>query len=84
MTDIEQRVIEIIQKELKLSTPPELTDDLAKFDADSLDRAEIIFSLEDEFGITLDIPDKETARKFFTTVQGVIDLITEQIAEHKV
>ena len=79
MTDIEQRVIEIIQKELKLSTPPELTDDLAKFDADSLDRAEIIFSLEDEFKFTADIPDKETARKIFTTVQAVADWIAQQV-----
>ena len=83
MTDIDQKVIAIIAKELKLKELPSATDELAKFDADSLDRAEIIFSLEDEFGITLDIPDKETARKIFTTVQGVIDLITEQMAEHK-
>ena len=79
MTDIEQRVITIIKQELKLDTSPELTDELAKFDADSLDRAEIIFSLEDEFGIEINIPDKETARKIFTTVQGVADWVTEQV-----
>jgi acyl carrier protein len=81
MTDIEQKVIAIIAKELKLKDMPSLTDELAKFDADSLDRAEIIFSLEDEFAITLTIPDKETARKIFTSVQGIVDWITLQIAE---
>ena len=83
MTDIEQRVIAIIKQELKLDTSPELTDELAKFDADSLDRAEIIFSLEDEFGIEINIPDKETARKIFTTVQGVADWVTEQVTTQK-
>jgi acyl carrier protein len=83
MTNIEQKVIAIIATELKLKELPSLTDELAKFNADSLDRAEIIFSLEEEFEITLTIPDKETARKIFTTVQSVIDFTTEQIAEHK-
>jgi acyl carrier protein len=83
MTNIEQKVIAIIATELKLKELPSLTDELAKFNADSLDRAEIIFSLEEEFDITLNIPDKETARKIFTTVQSVIDFTTEQIAEHK-
>lgn len=79
MTNIEQRVIEIIQKELRLDTPPELTDELAKFEADSLDRAEIIFSIEDEFKITANIPDKETARQIFTTVQAVADWVSQQV-----
>jgi acyl carrier protein len=83
MTNIEQRVIAIIKQELKLGTSPELTDELAKFDADSLDRAEIIFGLEDEFGISFNIPDKETARKIFTTVQGVADWVTEQVTAQK-
>lgn len=79
MTNIEQRVIEIIQKELNLKTAPDLSDELAKFDADSLDRAEIIFSIEDEFGFEANIPDKETARKIFTTVQGVADWVAQQV-----
>ena len=81
MLDIEQKVIAIIAKELNLDEMPALEDELAKFDADSLDRAEIIFSLEDEFSISLNIPDKESARKIFTTVQGIVDWITLQIAE---
>lgn len=83
MTDIEQQVIAIIKQELKLDTSPALTDELAKFDADSLDRAEIIFSLEDEFGIEINVPDKETARKIFTTVQGIADWVAEQVTTQK-
>lgn len=80
MTNIEQRVIAIIKKELKLSQTPELCDDLSKFDTDSLDRAEIIFSIEDEFGFSAAIPDKETARKIFTTIQGVADWVSQQVS----
>lgn len=83
MTDIEQRVISIIKQELKLSILPQVSDELTKFDTDSLDRAEIIFSLEDEFGININIPDKETARKIFTTVQSVADWVSEQIAKQQ-
>jgi acyl carrier protein len=79
MNQIEQKVVDIIKKELGLDLAPELTDELDKFEADSLDRAEIIFSLEDEFGITLNIPDKATAIKIFSTVQSVADYVTEQL-----
>jgi acyl carrier protein len=79
MNQIEQKVVDIIKKELKLDDLPSLEDDLAKFEADSLDRAEIIFSIEDEFGITLNIPDKATAIKIFSTVQSVADYVTEQL-----
>jgi acyl carrier protein len=79
MTEVESKIVAIIAKELKLDELPNLTDDLAKFDADSLDRAEIIFSIEDEFGITLDIPNKATAVKIFSTVQSVADYVTIQL-----
>jgi acyl carrier protein len=79
MNQIEQKIVGIIKQELGLDLAPELTDDLAKFNADSLDRAEIIFSIEDEFRITLDIPDKATAVKIFSTVQSVVDYVTEQL-----
>ena len=79
MTEIETKIIAIIAKELKLDELPNLTDDLAKFEADSLDRAEIIFSIEDEFEITLNIPDKATAIKIFSTVQSVADYVTDQL-----
>ena len=79
MTEVESKIVAIIAKELKLDDLPGLEDDLAKFEADSLDRAEIIFSIEDEFGITLNIPDKATAAKIFSTVQSVVDYVTEQL-----
>jgi acyl carrier protein len=79
MTEVESKIVAIIAKELKLDELPNLTDDLAKFEADSLDRAEIIFSIEDEFEITLNIPDKATAIKIFSTVQSVADYVTDQL-----
>lgn len=83
MTEVESKIVSIIAKELKLDILPSLADDLAKFDADSLDRAEIIFSIEDEFGIELNIPDKATAVKIFGTVQSVADYVTQQLAAIK-
>ena len=79
MTEVESKIVAIIAKELKLDDLPGLEDDLAKFEADSLDRAEIIFSIEDEFEITLNIPDKATAIKIFSTVQSVADYVTDQL-----
>ena len=79
MTEVESKIVAIIAKELNLNELPNLTDDLAKFEADSLDRAEIIFSIEDEFEITLNIPDKTAAIKIFSTVQSVADYVTEQL-----
>jgi acyl carrier protein len=79
MNQIEQKIVDIIKQELRLDIAPLLEDELAKFEADSLDRAEIIFSIEDEFGITLNIPDKATAVKIFGTVQSVVDYVTEQL-----
>jgi acyl carrier protein len=76
MTEVETKIIAIIAKELSLPQQPELTDSLDKFEADSLDRAEIVFSIEDEFGIDLKIPDKETALKIFSTVQSIADFVT--------
>jgi acyl carrier protein len=84
MNQIEQKVVDIIKKELGLDLAPELTDELDKFEADSLDRAEIIFSLEDEFGIDLHVPDKATARAIFTTVQGVADWVAQELEKQKV
>jgi len=83
MTDIEQRVISIIQTELDLKTAPLLTDELSKFNADSLDRAEIIFGLEDEFGIELAVPDKATAVEIFTTVASIAQWIATEVARQK-
>jgi acyl carrier protein len=83
MNTIEQKVIAIIKQELKLDVDPEITDELVKFEADSLDRAEIIFSLEDEFKIELHVPDKATAQAIFTTVQSICDWVTQEIEKQK-
>ena len=84
MNSIEQKVVAIIKQELKLDELPSLGDELAKFEADSLDRAEIIFSLEDEFGIELHVPDKSTAREIFTTVQSICNWVTQEIEKQKI
>jgi acyl carrier protein len=83
MTEIEQRVINIIQQELNLKTAPALTDELSKFNTDSLDRAEIIFGLEDEFGVELTVPDKATAVKIFTTVESIARWVADETARLK-
>jgi acyl carrier protein len=75
MTDLERKIAEIIAKELKLDQVPAMDADLNGFKADSLDRAEIIFSIEDEFDIILNIPDKQTAIEIFKTVQSVADFV---------
>jgi acyl carrier protein len=82
MTDLEQKIAQIIATELRLDQVPSMDADLNSFEADSLDRAEIIFSIEDEFGITLNIPDKETAVEIFKTVQSVADFV-QKIVDSK-
>jgi acyl carrier protein len=79
MTKLEQTVAEIIAKELKLDQTPDLNTNLLDLNTDSLDRAEIIFSIEDEFGIELRIPDKQTAVEIFKTVQSVADFVQKSI-----
>ena len=59
MTFSEERVKEIIAKELEVS-PDQLTADASFIDdlgADSLDTVELVMALEEEFGI--DIPDED-------------------------
>ncbi|MBI5837763.1 MAG: acyl carrier protein [Candidatus Eisenbacteria bacterium] len=59
MTFSEERVKEIIAKELEVS-PDQLTNDASFIDdlgADSLDTVELVMALEEEFGI--DIPDED-------------------------
>ena len=75
MSDIEQRVKEIIVNQLNVNEEqitPEASfiDDLG---ADSLDTVELIMAFEEEFG--LEIPD-EAAEKL-TTVGKVIDYINQ-------
>jgi len=68
--DIEKKVKEIIIEQLGVSEDKVTPD--AKFDddlgADSLDRVELVMSLEEEFG--LEIPDEE-AEKISTVGQAI-------------
>ena len=70
---ISERVIEVFQKTQHLEegkVKPEST--FAELNIDSLDGLQIVFALEEEFGIS--IPDD--AAKQFRTVQQAIDAVT--------
>lgn len=72
-TDIENRVIEIVAKQLgrsksEITKETSFVDDLG---ADSLDTVELVMALEEEFGA--EIPDEEAVK--ITTVQSAIDYI---------
>ena len=76
MTFNEERVKEIIAKELEVS-PDQLTADASFIDdlgADSLDTVELVMALEEEFDI--EIPDEDAEK-----IQSVNDAI-EYITEH--
>lgn len=68
---LEERVIALLKKELRLKDKPvnassRIKDDLG---ADSLDILQLLMTLEEEFGYT--IPDDKLAK--FVTVQDIID-----------
>ena len=76
MADIEQKVKEIIVRELgverdKLTDNASFIDDLG---ADSLDIVELVMAFEEEFGV--EIPD-DAAEKI-TTVKDAIDYIDQK------
>ena len=76
MKTLEETIIAIIIKDLRIKDREiGLETKLEDLDADSLDRAEIIFSLEDEFKIAVEMPAKGTV----VTVQSVVDWIRPQI-----
>lgn len=75
MTDIAQRVKEIIAENLGVDAPKvveeaSFVDDLG---ADSLDTVELVMALEEEFDV--EIPD--AAAEKITTVQAAIDFIVK-------
>ncbi len=73
MTYSEDRVKEIIAKELEVS-PEQLTHEASFIDdlgADSLDTVELVMALEEEFGI--DIPDEDADK--IKTVGDVLNYL---------
>lgn len=78
MLSIYDRVADILTRHLGIEASkikPELR--LEDLGADSLDRVELVYELEDEFNIT--IPDS-AAQDQFETVQNIVDYVTERLA----
>jgi acyl carrier protein len=77
--DIEKRIKDVIMDKLQVSedevtSQASLVNDLG---ADSLEQADILFTLEDEFGITAD--DSGEAEKL-ETVGEIVDYIKARVA----
>ncbi len=74
---VEQRVIDIIVEQLKVS-PEEVTLEASFIDdlgADSLDLVELIMAMEEEFGLEISDEDAEKIQ----TVQDAVNYITEHM-----
>jgi acyl carrier protein len=78
MNDVQQEVIDIIARETDLAVAritPDAT--LKDLEIDSLSLMEIVFEIEEHFGITL--PERE-GRFEVGTVRALVDLIEHEIA----
>ncbi|KAL6350344.1 hypothetical protein AAG906_004294 [Vitis piasezkii] len=75
-----QKVCEIVKKQLALPAESELTPEskFAALGADSLDTVEIVMSLEEEFGISVE----EESSQNITTVQEAADLIEKLVQKN--
>jgi len=74
---VEQKVIDIIVEQLKVS-PEEVTLEASFIDdlgADSLDLVELIMAMEEEFGLEISDEDAEKIQ----TVQDAVHYITEHM-----
>jgi len=74
---VEQRVIDIIVEQLKVS-PEEVTLEASFIEdlgADSLDLVELIMAMEEEFGLEISDEDAEKIQ----TVQDAVNYITEHM-----
>ena len=73
MASIEERVHQIIEKELGVN-PEQITPEAAFIEdlgADSLDTVELVMAFEEEFGMEISDEDAEK----LTTVQGVVEYL---------
>ena len=75
--EIEQRILNTITSQLGVSPDSIMLTDSIKDDlgADSLDTVELIVSIEEEFGLTIDDDDCEN----WVTVNDVIDHIKNEV-----
>ena len=79
--EVAGRIIEVIRKSQHLPDGKVTAEStFAELNIDSLDGLQIVFSLEEEFGVT--IPD-DAARKF-TTVQQAIDGVEQLLQRSEV
>lgn len=76
--EIETRVREIVRQELGLEEDPQLTDRLEDdLGADSLDRYELSFALEQAFDLAIDDQDAAPLQ----TVGEIVSFVTKKLAK---
>ena len=79
MASIEERVYQIIEKELGVN-PEQITPEASFIEdlgADSLDTVELVMAFEEEFGMEISDEDAEK----LTNVQAVVDYLKANVAE---
>ena len=79
MADIAQKVRQVISEKLQIDAAQvtmeaAIVEDLG---ADSLEQADILFSLEDEFGITADDTDEAEGLR---TVKDIVSYLEKKVA----
>jgi acyl carrier protein len=79
MADIAEKVRQVISEKLQIDAAQvtmeaAIVEDLG---ADSLEQADILFSLEDEFGITADDTDEAEGLR---TVQDIVSYLEKKVA----
>jgi acyl carrier protein len=80
MADVAQKVKQVIAEKLQIdaaqvTNEASIVEDLG---ADSLEQADILFSLEDEFGITADDTDEAEGLK---TVGDIVSYLEKKVAQ---
>jgi acyl carrier protein len=79
MADVFEKVKQVIAEKLQID-PAQVTMEAAIVEdlgADSLEQADILFSLEDEFGITADDTDEAEGLK---TVSDIVSYLEKKVA----
>jgi acyl carrier protein/nodulation protein F len=81
MDDVESKVVDIIVARMPPgSTTPKLEDELTGLGLDSLDTIEVMFSLEEGFGINLPVNANDAGSQF-KTIADVVALVRRTLAE---